>query len=161
AALDRGAKPPPSDGENVAALRNGAAQLRQIAGDTKGPGADAARRLADAMTKLADSDAVHRTAVEDAFVVPLKLDLAGLRGGRKAGKGTRANLPTSLTENWVASGNRARVEIVPKGDSNDDAVMRQFARAVLKAAPTATGQGISTFEWGDTIVHSFEEAAAV
>jgi uncharacterized protein len=74
---------------------------------------------------------------------------------------TRANLPASLTENWVASGNRARVEIAPKGDSNDDQVMRNFARAVLKAAPNATGQGISTFEWGDTIVRSFEEAAAV
>jgi uncharacterized protein len=161
AALDRGVKPAPSDGENVAALRNGAALLRQTAGDAKGPGADAARRLADAMTKLASSDEAHRTAVQDAFVVPLKLDLGDLREGLKAEQVTRANLPASLTENWVASGNRARVEIAPKGDSNDDQVMRNFARAVLKAAPNATGQGISTFEWGDTIVRSFEEAAAV
>jgi hypothetical protein len=161
AALDRGVKPAPSDGENVAALRNGAAQLRQTAGDTKGPGADAARRLADALTKLADSDEAHRTAVQDAFVVPLRLDLADLRENLKAAPVTRANLPASLTENWVASGNRARVEIVPKGDTNDDQVMRRFARAVLAAAPNATGQGISTFEWGDTIVRSFEEAAIV
>src|SRR5580704_9777225 len=161
ASLARGVKPAPSDGENVAALRSGAAQLRQTAGDTKGPGADAARRLADALTKLADADAVHRAAVQDAFVTPLKLDLADLRDGLQAAAVTRASLPASLVENWVASGNRARVEIAPKGDSNDDAAMRSFARAVLKAAPTATGQGISTLEWGDTIVHSFEEAAAV
>ncbi|HEY1543938.1 MAG TPA: MMPL family transporter [Xanthobacteraceae bacterium] len=161
AALDRTVKPPPSDAENVAALRNGAKQLRQTAGDAKGPGADAARRLADDLTKLADSDEVHRTAVQDAFVVPLKLDLTDLRAGLSAAPVTRANLPASLTENWVASGDRARVEIVPKGDPNDDQVMRRFARAVLEAAPTATGQGISTFEWGDTIVRSFMEAAAV
>jgi hypothetical protein len=161
AALERGVKPAPSDAENVAALRNGVALLRQVAGDAKGPGADAARRLADAMTKLADADAAHRTAVQDAFVVPLRLDLADLRDGLKAGPVTRANLPASLTDNWIASGDRFRVEIVPTGDTNDDQVMRQFARAVLKAAPNATGQGISTFEWGDTIVHSFEEAAAV
>ncbi|HEY4921240.1 MAG TPA: MMPL family transporter [Xanthobacteraceae bacterium] len=161
ASLDRGVKPAPSDGENVAALRSGAAQLRQTAGDAKGPGADAARRLADALTKLADSDAAHRAAVQSDFVTPLKLDLADLRDGLQAVPVTRANLPASLVENWVASGDRARVEIAPKGDSNDDAAMRGFARAVLAAAPTATGQGISTLEWGDTIVHSFEEAAAV
>jgi len=161
ASLDRAAKPAPSDGENVAALRNGATQLRQTAGDTKGPGADAARRLADALTKLADSDEAHRNAVQTAFVVPLKVDLADLREGLKATTVTRANLPGWLVENWVASGDRARVEIAPKGDSNDDAVMRDFARAVLAAAPTATGQGISTLEWGDAIVKSFEEAAAV
>jgi hopanoid biosynthesis associated RND transporter like protein HpnN len=162
AALARTAKPAPSDAENVAALRGGATLLRQTAGDATGAGADAARRLADALTKLADSDQAHRTAVETAFTVPLRLDLADLREALKANAMvTRANLPASLTENWVASGNRARVEISPKGDPNDDATMRRFARAVLAAAPTATGQGISTFEWGDTIVHSFEEAAAV
>jgi len=161
ASLERGTKPAPSDGENVAALRSGAAQLRQTAGDAKGRGADAARRLAEALTKLADSDAAHRAAVQAAFVTPLRLDLADLRDGLQAAPVTRASLPKSLVENWVASGNRARVEIAPKGDSNDDAVMRQFARAVLAAAPTATGQGISTLEWGDTIVRSFEEAAAV
>jgi uncharacterized protein len=160
-ALERGVKPAPSDAENVAALRNGATQLRHTAGNAKGPGADAARRLADDLTKLAESDQAHRNAVQDAFVVPLKLDLADLREALKAGPVTRADLPASLTENWVASGNRARVEIVPKGDSNDDQVMRRFARAVLAAAPNATGQGISTFEWGDTIVRSFMEAAAV
>jgi hypothetical protein len=161
AALDRTVKPAPSDAENVAALRNGAKQLRQTAGDAKGPGADAARRLADDLTKLADSDEAHRKTVQDAFVVPLKLDLTDLRAGLRAAPVTRANLPASLTDNWVASGDRFRVEIVPKGDPNDDQVMRRFARAVLKAAPTATGQGISTFEWGDTIVRSFMEAAAV
>jgi predicted RND superfamily exporter protein len=39
--------------------------------------------------------------------------------------------------------------------------LRRFARAVLAAEPNATGQAISTLEWADTIVLSFEEAAAV
>ncbi len=62
---------------------------------------------------------------------------------------------------WVAADGRLRVEIVPKGDSNNDATLRRFATAVLAVAPNATGQAISTLEWGDTIVRSFEEAAAV
>ncbi|WP_219340572.1 hypothetical protein, partial [Escherichia fergusonii] len=43
----------PSDEENVAALKGSAESLRKTAGDDKGPGAVAARRLAAALDKLA------------------------------------------------------------------------------------------------------------
>jgi hopanoid biosynthesis associated RND transporter like protein HpnN len=161
AALERAERPAPSDAENVAALRGGAAQLRDVAGDAKGPGADAARRLAGDLSKLADADHVQRAAVSAAFTVPLRPDLAELREGLQAERVTRANLPRELTENWVSPHGRNRVEIAPKGDSNDDATLRRFASAVLAAAPDATGQAISTLEWADTIIRSFEVAAAV
>jgi hypothetical protein len=161
AALERGEKPAPSDVENVAALRGGAAQLRDIAGDAKGAGADAARRLADDLSKLAAADHAQRAAVSAAFTVPLRPDLAELREGLQAERVTRANLPRELVDNWVSPHGRNRVEIAPKGDSNDDATLRRFASAVLAAAPNATGQAISTFEWADTIIWSFEVAAAV
>ena len=44
----------PSDEENVAALKGSAESLRKAAGDGKGPGAVASRRLADALSKLAE-----------------------------------------------------------------------------------------------------------
>jgi uncharacterized protein len=160
-ALERSQRPAPSDSENVAALRSGAAQLRDVAGDAKGPGADAARRLADDMVKLADADHAQRAAVEAAFTVPLRPDLAELREGLQAERVTRANLPAPLVENWVSRSGKNRVEISPKGDTNDDATLRRFAHTVLAAEPNATGQAISTLEWADTIVLSFEEAAAV
>ena len=40
---------PPSDQENVDALKDAAESLRKTAGDAKGPGAAASRRLADAL----------------------------------------------------------------------------------------------------------------
>ena len=46
----------PSDQENVDALKSSVDSLRKTAGDSKGPGAVAARRLADALAKLAESD---------------------------------------------------------------------------------------------------------
>src|ERR1700732_4909736 len=49
---------PPSDQENVESLKESAENLRRTAGDDKGPGAVASRRLADALSKLADSDQV-------------------------------------------------------------------------------------------------------
>ena len=107
------------------------------------------------------ADQGKRAAVEAAFVTPLRPDLAELHESLQAKQFTRTDLPATMIENWVSPHGINRVEIAPKGNSNDDAVLRQFAHAVLAAAPNATGQGISTFEWGDTIVHSFLEAAAV
>src|SRR5262249_49252925 len=114
AALDRNEKPAPSDAENIAALRGGAAQLRDVAGDQKGPGADAARRLADDLIKLADADHGQRAAVEAAFKVPLRPDLAELRENLQAERVTRANLPKELVESWVGPNGINRVEIAPK-----------------------------------------------
>src|SRR5262249_47511098 len=125
----------------------------------KGNGADAARRLARALDQLAQSDRSHRAAVEAAFTTSLLPDLADLRDSLQAGKITRASLPASLVRDWVGSDGRQRVDITPKGDSNDDATLRRFAEAVLAAQPNAAGQAVSTLKWGDTIVRSFEEAA--
>ena len=40
------------------------------------------------------------------------------------------------------------VEILPKGDPNDNEVIRNFARAVLAVAPAATGGPIAILESG-------------
>jgi len=159
-ALDRARRPAPSDSENVAALRSGAASLQQLAGDAKGAGADAARRLARNLDQLAQSDQAHRAAVATAFITSLEPDLADLRDGLQAGRITRESLPASVVREWVGTNGSHRVEIMPKGDSHDDETLRRFANAVLAAQPNATGQAIATLEWGDTIVRSFQEAAA-
>jgi uncharacterized protein len=158
--LSRSPRSAPNDGENVAALRSGADSLRRVAGEAKGAGADAARRLATDLSQLADSDEAHRAAVANAFIPPLKLDLGDLRDGLQAAPITRASLPKPLVRDWVSPSGIARAEATPKGDSNDDETLRRFARAVLGAQPNATGQAIATIEWGDTIVKSFGEAAA-
>ena len=49
----------PSDEENVEALKGSAESLRKAAGDAKGPGAVASRRLADALSKLAEFESGH------------------------------------------------------------------------------------------------------
>jgi hypothetical protein len=53
---------------------------------------------------------------------------------------------------------RVRVEALPKGDPNDNETLREFARAVLAVAPTATGGPISILESGRTIITAFIEA---
>ena len=151
---------PPTDAESVAALKAGAQRLEQIAGNGSSPGAQAAKRLAGDLSRLAAADVNARKSVETTFVQPLAWDLDELSRALHPQQMTRANLPPSLARSWVAPDGQARAEAVPKGDPNDDQVLRQFADAVLAAEPSATGPAISTSQWGQTIVDAFIQAAA-
>jgi hopanoid biosynthesis associated RND transporter like protein HpnN len=149
---------PPSDAENVAALKGLADQLTKIAGNAPGSGADAAKRLAANAVKLAQADEAARARAQTAFIVPLETALAQLRGFMGAQRVTKDNLPEALKRQWVTPDGRARVEVSPKGDTNDTEVLRSFARAVLAVYPNATGGPISILESSRTIVRAFLEA---
>jgi uncharacterized protein len=151
----------PSDQDNVAALKQSVEALRDAAGQNSGSGADAARRLADAISKLAQADAAQRARVTEAFVHPLQLDLGDIGQSLMAEPVTRASLPTDLVRDWVAPDGRARIEVWPKGDANDNANIIRFAHAVQAVEPGATGEAVSSTEWGGTIVKAFAEAAAL
>jgi hopanoid biosynthesis associated RND transporter like protein HpnN len=158
--LAQPARPAPTDAENVAALDRGAAALVQTAGAQPGPGADAAKRLAAVMTRLAQADPAARAAAQSMFVSPLRLDLDGLRGLLQAQPVTAESIPPEIAHDWIAPDGRARVQVYPKGDPNDNEVLRQFARAVLAVEPTATGGPISILEAGRTVVTAFIQAGA-
>ena len=149
---------PPTDAENVAALNGMADQLNKIAGSASGSGADAAKRLAADAGKLAQADELARTRAQTAFIVPLQTSLGQLRGFLTAGRVTRENLPQSLKQLWVTPDGRARVEVAPKGNTNDTEVLRSFARAILAVYPNATGGPISILESSHTVVMAFFEA---
>ncbi len=157
-AMPEGSPKPPADNENIAALNGMADQLTKIAGDVKGGGADAARRLATASSKLAQADPAVRAQVQDAFVVPLETDLGQLRANLGAQRFAKEQLPENLQRQWLTPDGRARVEVSPKGDINNTEVLRSFARATLAAYPNATGGPISILESGNTIVRAFFEA---
>jgi hopanoid biosynthesis associated RND transporter like protein HpnN len=165
---------PPTDQEKVEALTKTAARLDRMAstaqtttskpGQTTGaaaansPGADAARRLAKDLRALAQAPQEMRERTEAAFVVPLKADLSRLAGFLKAQPITLAELPAALKSQWLTEGGKARVQVYPKGNPNDTAVLRTFAQSVLSVYPTATGGPISILESGDTVVRAFVHA---
>jgi hopanoid biosynthesis associated RND transporter like protein HpnN len=151
-------RPAPSDEDNVAALNRGADALRKAVGEENGPGAEAAIRLANVLDKLAKGDEALRARAQDALVPPLNTAMQGLRLSLQAEKVTAESVPPEIRENWVAADGRARVEAHPKGDPNDNEVLREFARAVLAVEPRASGGPISILESGDTVVRAFIEA---
>ena len=148
----------PSDEENIAALKGSVESLRKTAGDDKGPGAVAARRLANALDKLAQAEKATREKATATFISPLNVALDQVRGLLKAQPVSVKTLPPDILEDWTSADGRTRVEAQPKGDPNDNDTLRAFAGAVLKVQPDAIGGPISILKSGDTIVRAFIHA---
>jgi predicted RND superfamily exporter protein len=108
--------------------------------------------------RLASADQAMRNRVEDAFIVPLGVDLTQLRSFMRAEPVTIDKLPASLTRQWVLPDGRARVSASPKGDPNDTETLRIFARAVLDKFPHAVGGPISILLSGETVTSAFLQA---
>ena len=148
----------PSDAENVEALKGSAESLRKTAGDGKGPGAVASRRLADALAKLAASDEATREqgagdlrhAAEGDARAAQEFD-AGPAGQPEDAAGRSREFVED--QGWAE-----RVEALPRGDPNDNDTLRKFAGAVLAAEPNAIGGPVSILKSGDTVVKAFIHA---
>jgi uncharacterized protein len=158
--LQSAPQPPPTDAENVAALNQGIQALKDI-GEQKGAAGDAARRLADALQKLAQADAGERVRATEAFIRPFKLDIDDIAQSLMPEHVTLDSLPDFLKRDWIAPDGGWRIEIWPKDTANDNATVSRFAHAVQSIVPNATGEAISSIEWGTTIVRAFVEAAAL
>jgi hopanoid biosynthesis associated RND transporter like protein HpnN len=148
----------PSDEENVEALKSSVDSLRKTAGDAKGPGAVASRRLADALSKLAESDQATRDKTQAIFVAPLKVVLDQLKNSLQAQPVSLQNLPPEVVSSWKTKDGLMRVEALPRGDPNDNETLRRFATAVLAAEPTAIGGPVSILKSGELVVRAFIEA---
>jgi uncharacterized protein len=148
----------PSDEENVEALKGSVESLRKAAGDARGPGAVASRRLADALSKLAESSEAVRNKAQAIFVAPLKVVLDQLKNSLQAQPVSLKTLPADLVAGWKTKDGLIRVEALPRGDPNDNDTLRTFANAVLAAEPNAIGGPVSILKSGDTVVKAFIHA---
>jgi len=151
-------KKPPTDADNVAALKAAVDALKQAAGTQTGRGAAAAKRLAEDLTKLAQGDEAIRARAQAAMVSPLNTSLDELRNYLQAQPVTLETLPPEIAREWVMQDGRYKVEILPKGDPTDNETLRQFARAVQAVEPNATGGPIAILESGRTVIRAFYEA---
>ena len=151
-------QPAPSDQDTVDAIRKTANDLSKVAGNATGHGAEAARNVSGLLTRLADSNAAMRSNAEAAVVPSLVYDLDRLRDSLDPQPVTIKTLPPDLVRDWVLPDGHARVEALPKGNANDNQVLRKFAASVLAAEPSATGPAISLYESGRTVIGAFIEA---
>jgi uncharacterized protein len=153
------AQPPPTDAENIEALNDEAGRLTEIAEGQNGAGAVAARRLSADLAKLAVADQETRARASAVFIAPLKTALHLLSNLLQAQPVSVKTLPPDLVRDWQLPDGRTRVEVMPKGNVNDnDKALEDYTSAVLAAEPSATGGPVSILESGYTVVSAFIQA---
>jgi uncharacterized protein len=148
----------PTDGQTIQSLTAAAQALRTGAGGATSPAAVHARSLAAGLETLAKAPAAYRANAQDALTQPLSALLDQIRNMLAAQQITLQSLPMDLVRDWVSANGKARVQVLPKGDSNDNHVLVRFAKAVRRVAPDATGGPISIQEAARTIQNAFIEA---
>ncbi len=154
-------KPPPSDSETVAALKNTAAQLRAAAVlDATRARADALD-LARSLDRLAEGSAALRARASDALVPGLNTMLNQVRASLTPETVSLKTMPQDLVRDWVAADGTVRVQVFPKTNTRDNAEIKKFADAVLKVAPGGTGTPESIENYGATIVRAFIQAGVL
>jgi len=150
---------PPSDEESARALSRAVNSLKEAASSQPETAFGvAASRLATALRLLADGSASQRERVRLMLIPGLETTLGQLRAAMQAYPVTLAALPDELRRDWVAADGHARIEVFPKGDSNDNATLRRFVAAVRELAPDATGAPVSIQDSSRTIVRAFLQA---
>ena len=151
-------KAAPDDAANMAAIEKCMAALRAVEG--KDP-SGAAGRLDAALSRVAQRGAAALPLLRDALVSGLPRRLDQLRLSLQPEKVTLETLPEELKRAWVTPDGRSRIEVFPKGDATDHAVLRRFVDAVRNVAPDATGTPVSILESGRTVVGAFREAGII
>jgi hopanoid biosynthesis associated RND transporter like protein HpnN len=153
--------PAPTDAELQASLSKAAGDIQKAVGTKTGAGADDLRRLAGDFQTLANGSPQLRQKASDALIPGLNVMLNQMRDSLQAQPVTLDTIPADLKAQWIAPDGRARISVIPKGDSNDNAVLRKFTDAVLKVAPDATGTPISIQQGGVTVANAFLEAGVL
>jgi hopanoid biosynthesis associated RND transporter like protein HpnN len=153
--------PPVENTATVAALVEAADELRRLQAARPGPLGAAAGNLAASFTRLAQADAAARERIETLLTEPLGITLNQMRLSLQPGAVTLDSLPEEITRDWLAEDGRAMVQVMPAGDSTDNAVIERFTAAVRKVAPDAVGMPVSTQEAAWTVSRAFIEAGVI
>jgi hopanoid biosynthesis associated RND transporter like protein HpnN len=150
--------PPPDDAENLAALQTCARSLAEVAGNAEtGPAA----RLAKALDAAVRRGPEILPVLHESIISGLAQRLHDLRLSLSPEPVTLDTLPADLRRAWVTEDGRARLEVFPKGDPRDNAVLERFVAAVRTIAPDATGTPVTIQESGRTVVDAFTRAGTI
>ncbi|MGA9601776.1 MAG: MMPL family transporter [Methylocystis sp.] len=152
-------KPAPSETETRQALEEAAEDFLVLSREMR-DGTRAAK-VAGSLKALAEADPARRAAVEKALLGGLELRLAQIRTGLQPETVSIAGLPPRLTRDWITRDGRARIEVRPKGEPQDNETLERFTQAVLAVAPEAIGGPILIQESAKTIVRAFIQGATL
>ncbi|MGA2288685.1 MMPL family transporter [Bradyrhizobium sp.] len=156
-----GIGPEPTPAETEAAIGKLIAELSEATDGLDSPAAVQARRLAAALTAMAKAPPAVLGEADRALITPLRTMLRQVRNLLNAEPVSIATLPPALKGNWMSADGVGRVEVAPKGDGNDNTILRRFVVAVRGVAPEATGQPVFIIEAAATVIKAFLQAGVL
>ncbi len=145
--------PPPRPEEVLSVLRETVERLR-----TAAPEDAAAKRLADALDQVVRRGPDSVPPLAESLLARLAGRLDGLRLALEAEPVSLDTLPADLVGDWIAADGRAKVEVVPSGNSRDNQTLVRFVQAVRRVAPEISGPPAAIQESAQTIVRAFMTA---
>jgi uncharacterized protein len=151
-------EPAPSPSDTIAAIDKTSHDLLAAAGNLDTSAAKQARRLAGLLAELEKASPTARDKAQRVLIAPLMTTLRQVRDLLSAETVTIETLPPSLKSDWIAADGQARIEVAPRGDSNDNATLYRFSEAVRRISPQASGTPVFIIEAAATIVKAFFQA---
>jgi uncharacterized protein len=145
----------------VQARRLASAEPSEVVRDPDSPAVVEARRLASVLAPLVHAPPAALNEVEHTLVAPLRTTLRQAKRLLSAERVSVETLPPELKKSWMSADGRVRVEVMPKGDGNDNAVLGRFVTAVRGVAPEAAGTPVFMIEAAATVVKAFLQAGIV
>ncbi|HMM75622.1 MAG TPA: MMPL family transporter [Gammaproteobacteria bacterium] len=161
ALMEASTTPAPTLAEERAAIDGFATELAAAKIEDATLAAAAARlaRALDALRARGDWPDTALPAVRGMLLGDLPRTLARLRGLLEAEAFDVGDLPEDLRHRYVAADGRARVEVLPRADLNDNGAMQAFARAVQAVEPSATGAPIELVAGSEAVIESCVKAS--
>jgi hopanoid biosynthesis associated RND transporter like protein HpnN len=151
---------PPTDAEVIASLQRATGKLRQASIEDPSLRADA-RRLADGLDALARGTRSVRAEAEKMLIPGLVTTLDQLRNLMRPRPVSIASLPLEIVREWQAPDGQGRVSVLPKGNSDDDVVLKRFVAAGSRMAPDVAGTAMYLQAYGQAVVGAFVEAGVL
>lgn len=145
---------PPTVEEIRTALRECATNLRRAM-----PSSGKAQQLARLLDQAAAADAEFYPELQRMLVDGLMPRMKMLAAALTAQPLSLDTLPEDLRAEWIAADGSMRLTVMPRGDSNDNAVLAAFVEAVRKVAPQATGPAVQIYESGRAVTRAFQSAS--
>ncbi|HLN22791.1 MAG TPA: MMPL family transporter [Patescibacteria group bacterium] len=145
--------PAPAPAETMAILRSTADRLAELS-----PLDTPARAMAGHLRDIAERGPNAVQALQTALLSGLPGQLADLRRMLAVSPLSLADLPPDLRRNWLAADGRARVQVLPKGDMDDQASLIAFVKAVRAIAPNANGMPVSIEQSAKVVTNAFARA---
>jgi uncharacterized protein len=151
---------PPTDAEVIDSLHRAATSLRQAALRDPSIRADA-RRLGDEFDQLAQGRRSTRERAAQLLIPGFVTTLDQIRDLLHPQPVSLTTLPPDIVRQWQTADGRARVSVLPKGDSGSNTVLRRFVAAGIKIAPDATGTAVYIQAYARAVVDAFIEAGVL